>query len=307
MAISLVNLVLVDDGKRAYGEHVRGAAMKLSEVRSLLIDMDFHPSRALGQNFLIDGNILDILLEAADVSSRDQVLEVGPGLGTVTDGLLESARRVVAVEKDHRLFDYLRARFKGDARLELICADMLDVDAGTLLKSGVNKVVSNLPYSAGSRILINLAMAEAAPDRIVVTVQQEVAERLAATTDDDNYSKLSVWLQLDYDIELVKTVSPTCFWPVPEVRSEIVTMTRRRWQVLSRRERQTLYDLTTEAFTHRRKQVAAIFGRAEGALHIDPDETVRILGTLGLDARARPENLSVEKWCELAKILTSGR
>ena len=280
--------------------------MKLSEIRSLLTEMDFHPSRSLGQNFLIDGNILDILLDAAEIGPRDQVLEVGPGLGAVTERLVEAARRVVAVEKDRRLVAYLRERFKGERKLELIAADMLDVDAEALLTSGINVVVSNLPYSAGSRILVNLAMAETAPERIIVTVQQEVAARLAAGAGDPNYSKLGVWLQLDYDIELVKTVSPTCFWPVPEVKSEIVVMTRRRRQALSRAERQVFCEVTTEAFTHRRKQMAAIFARAGGRLHMAPERTARLLEGLGLDARARPENLSVKQWCELAKVLTSG-
>jgi len=160
--------------------------MKLSELRSLLNEMDFHPSRALGQNFLIDGNILDILLDAADVRHRDEILEIGPGLGAVTEALVDSARRVVAVEKDRRLYEHLRERFKDKPKLELICADMLEVDTEALLKTGFNKVVSNLPYSAGSRILINLAMAEAAPERIIVTVQQEVAERLAAQAGESN-------------------------------------------------------------------------------------------------------------------------
>jgi len=113
-----------------------------------------------------------------------------------------------------------------------------------------------------------------------------------------------VWLQLDYDIRLVKTVSPTCFWPVPEVRSEIVSLTRRRWQSLSKAERWMFYDLTTEAFTHRRKQLATIFAHAEGALHRAPGHIAAVLEQLELDPRARPEALSVEQWCALAKILT---
>jgi 16S rRNA (adenine1518-N6/adenine1519-N6)-dimethyltransferase len=269
--------------------------------------MDFHPSRALGQNFLIDAIILEILLDTADVKAKDQILEIGPGLGAVTECLVESVRRVVAVEKDRRLFDYLQERFKGKRNLELICGDMLETDTEALLKSGINKVVSNLPYSAGSRILVNLAMAEMSPERIIVTVQQEVAERLAAQAGDPNYSKLSVWLQLDYRIELVKTVSPTCFWPVPEVKSEIVSMTKRRWMPLSQAERQMFYAVTTEAFMHRRKQLAAIFGHARGALRLDPGDMMKRLESLGLDAKARPENLSVEKWCELSALLTSKR
>ena len=275
--------------------------MKLSELRSLLIEMDFHPSRALGQNFLIDGNILDILMETADLSPEDQVLEVGPGLGTVTERLLESARRVLAVEKDRRLFEYLGERFKDESKLELACADMLDVDVEALLASGVNTVVSNLPYSAGSRILINLAMAKTPPKRMIVTVQQEVGERLAAKANDRNYSKLSVWLQLDYDIELVKAVSPSCFWPVPEVKSQIVSLTKREGQALSQVERQAFCAITTEAFTHRRKQLVTIFNRAEGILHKQPADMGRRLEALGLDAKARPENLNVDQWCQLAR------
>ena len=152
---------------------------KPSDVRALLAAMDFHPSRVLGQNFLIDANILNILLDAAALAPTDAVLEVGPGLGVLTEGLIERAGRVVAVEKDSRLFEWLQNNYTASPKITLIHSDILDVELAPLLAGGVNKCVANLPYAVASRFLVELMGAERAPERIVVTVQLEVAERLA--------------------------------------------------------------------------------------------------------------------------------
>ena len=270
----------------------------LSQVRSLLVEQGIRPSKALGQNFLIDLNILNILLDAAKLSPKDRVLEVGPGLGVVTEQLLERVQSVVAVEKDERLFALLKERFRGRDNLDLVCADMLEVGPGILAESRVDNVVSNLPYSAGSRILADLAMSVARPRRMTVTVQEEVADRLAAQPGAKNYGLLSVWLQADYDICIVKAISPTCFWPRPEVQSVIISMTGHDRHRMTPSTRKSFYRLTKHVFTYRRKQLSTILARMSGkTCNAEP---TGLLGELGIDPKARPENLSIDDWLNLA-------
>ena len=276
----------------------------VSQVHDILDDLGIRPSKALGQSFLIDKNILGILIKTARLSGDDQVLEVGPGLGVVTEQLLRRVRSVTAVEKDGRLFDFLVRRFRGEPVLKLLHKDALDLDIGDLVKSGVNKVVSNLPYCAGSRILINLVKADAAPPQIVVTVQQEVAERLTARPGRRDYGMLSVWSNLIYSANLVKTVSPSCFWPRPEVRSAIVSMTAHgRHCSLEPEQKRVFYRVTKYAFMHRRKQMTTILSRAPLTLNVRAERGRKLLNELHIEARARPENLTIDNWCALARSL----
>jgi 16S rRNA (adenine1518-N6/adenine1519-N6)-dimethyltransferase len=272
----------------------------IREVRSLLADLGIHPNKALGQNFLIDLNILNILLDTAGISSKDSILEVGPGLGVVTERLLQKARHVIAVEKDDKLFSYLKNRFVEEEKLELICADMLDVDMGILSRAGVNKLVSNLPYSAGGRILVNLTMSDVRIDQITVTMQEEVAQRLAAKPGNKSYGSLTVWIQADYEVTLGKVISPTCFWPRPEVQSVIVNMNRRGSSLIEPSARAFFHEITKRFFMYRRKQIATIIGKVSGESGLSGSHFLRLLKDLGIDPTARPENLSVDDWCRLA-------
>ena len=269
-----------------------------SEVRALLATMDFHPSRVLGQNFLIDANILNILLDAAELTHRDAVLEVGPGLGVLTEGLLNRAGRVMAIEKDGRLFQWLEKKFTDFPNLGIIHADVLDVDLPALLAQGLNKCVANLPYSIASRFLVELFGAARAPERIVVTVQLEVAERFAAKPGTHDYGLISVLAQLDYEISIHKKISPTCFWPPPEVTSAILLMLRRKTPAATVRDRAALLKLLKLCFSKRRKQLGSIL-RGEFA------DTEKVMIALKIPPTARPENLSPTDWARLSNKLFS--
>lgn len=267
-------------------------------VRSLLEELGLEPSRALGQNFLIDRNILDILVEAAEPLAGQTVLEIGPGLGVLTEALLARAARVTAVEKDRRLYEFLRQRHAAEPRLTLIHSDFLDLDAREAAADGTAPVVSNLPYGAGSRILVELARLPMPPPRIVVTVQEEVAARLAAEAGQPERGLLGVWAQWAYSVEPIKRISPNCFWPRPEVTSTIVRLERRDAADMDAPERPQFYALTRLAFSHRRKQLATIFRR-------EPDGGVEeaTLRAADVDPRARPENLTVAEWRRLARTV----
>lgn len=265
-----------------------------SEVRELLSQLGLRPRRALGQNFLIDANILRILLRTAELRREDQVLEVGPGLGVLTEWLVRYAGRVVAVEKDPALFQFLQSHFAGTANLDLIHADILDADLEALLAGGVTKVVANLPYSVGSRFLVELFQSANPPARIVVTVQREVARRLAAAPRAEDYGLLGILAQTVYAVKIVKEISPTCFLPSPEVRSAIVELVRLPDDREPRpRNRAALLELLQGAFARRRKQLAPFLKSQAG-----------LLARLGIEPRARPEDLSPEQWVQLSNELT---
>jgi 16S rRNA (adenine1518-N6/adenine1519-N6)-dimethyltransferase len=269
---------------------------KPSDVRTLLAALDFHPSRVLGQNFLIDANILNILLDAAELTQRDQVLEVGPGLGVLTEGLLHRAGRVCAVEKDGRLFQWLEKKFAAFPSLGILHADILDVDLAALLAQGVNKCVANLPYSVASRFLVDLLNTPLPPERIVVTVQLEVAERFAATPGTHDFGLVSVLAQLAYAVRIHKRISPTCFWPPPEVTSAILVLERRVAPLAVVANRAALLHLLKYCFSKRRKQLGTI-------LREEFSTAEKVLGALGIPATTRPEQLSPVEWARLCAAL----
>lgn len=275
----------------------------LSNVRALLEQWGIRPQKSLGQNFLIDANILDILRQAADLQPDDQVLEIGTGLGILTEVLTPSAQRVVSVEKDRRLWDYLRERFRDTRNLELICGDMLELDSDALFASGINKVVANLPYSVGSAILVNFFKAVHPPQKIVVTLQQEVADRLVAGPNQHAFGLLSLWGQLTYEVSIRKIISPTCFFPSPNVKSAIIEMERRNSASPDDRVKTFFFELTKFAFTRRRKQLQTVFREPPPDWKVSAVHITTAMTTLGLDPHARPEALSVPQWLSLASQL----
>ncbi|MBI9020280.1 MAG: hypothetical protein JEZ10_03365, partial [Verrucomicrobia bacterium] len=149
-----------------------------SVIRALLDSLEHRPNKGLGQNYLIDGNIIGIIVKAADISQRDTCLEIGPGLGALTQVLLTTEAKLIAIEKDKTMVSHLRKSFQ---TLELLEADVLDVNLNELFAGGVNKIVANLPYSVGSRFIVNALEAAPLPEKMVFMVQKEVADRLTAT------------------------------------------------------------------------------------------------------------------------------
>lgn len=274
-------------------------------VRDTLARIGAAPSKALGQNFLIDAHMVDILVQSADVGPEDTVLEIGPGLGVLTDALAEKAGRVVAVEKDRRFTAHLQERFADNSRVTIIGGDFLELDLPVLLAEyGVGKVVANLPYNTGTRMLVDLIRAPKPPRTLVVTVQLEVGERLMAGPGDDAYGMLSVWARVGFQVELLKKISPSCFYPRPTVWSVITRLAARHPEGTGPAS-PLFYALTKEAFQHRRKQLAGILDKAPEPLRAPPAMSAPWLEALGADPRARPEQLSVEQWLNLTDCLAA--
>lgn len=256
-----------------------------SQVKNWCISNGFHPNKVLGQNFLIDLNARDAILDAGELAPGSRVLEIGPGLGVLTEGLLARGHHVTAIEKDPVLAARLADAMGSPQNLVVSPGDALDfIKEGAC--DGFPALVSNLPYQAGTRILLEMIQrVPAIPETIVVLVQTEVAERLAAGPGSKTRGLAGVWMQLDYDVTLVRTVKATCFWPRPEVGSTVVKCTRHhRTDDLPPEVRSCFHRLTKQAFEHRRKQLGAIF---KGII----------------ESTARAEELTNEDWLTLAETL----
>ena len=244
-----------------------------SQVKAWCIDHGFHPNKVLGQNFLVDRNALEAIVDAAALAPGTRVLEIGPGLGVLTEEMLRRGLAVTAIEKDPVLADRLAEALGNPPGLMVRAGDALDlIKDGSC--DGFPALVSNLPYQAGTRILLELVQrigvdrtggaalvaAQDAPETVVVLVQTEVAERLAASPGSKTRGLAGVWAQLDYDVQLVRAVKAACFWPRPEVGSTVVRLVRHhRNDALSPDWRARFRQITKQAFEHRRKQLGAIF------------------------------------------------
>ncbi len=254
--------------------------MTVTQVRRALEELNLRPSRALGQHFLIDGNILDIIVREADVRPDETVIEIGPGLGALTGRLVERAARVIAVEKDRRLAEHIRRHFP---EVELIVGDAVKVEL-----PACDKVVANLPYSISTPILERFVEGEPKPRRLVLTVQREVAERLAATPGHKEYGALTLFTQLCYHVTIVHVVSPRCFFPEPKVDSAIMALDRREPRV-KLLPGAPFHEIVRRGFSQRRKMLGKLlagFGAVEAGI-----------------ARRRAEELSLEEWIRLANAL----
>jgi len=267
-----------------------------SQVKAWCIENGFHPNKVLGQNFLIDRNALVSIVDAGLAGCSDahdaEVLEIGPGLGVLTEELLNRGCTVTAIEKDPVLAARLAESLGNPPKLRVVEADALDWIAGTRIDSDCNDygsvvpqfdaMVSNLPYQAGTRILLELVKRREIPS-MTVLVQTEVAERLAAKEGSKTRGLAGVWAQLDYDVRIVRKVAASCFWPRPEIGSSVVTLTRHDRNVgFSAKERDVFHRLTKKAFEHRRKQLGSIFKDL-------------------IQSSARAEELANEDWINLSK------
>ena len=270
-----------------------------SQVKAWCIENGFHPNKVLGQNFLIDQNALKAIVDAGlgGLGGLEglEVLEIGPGLGVLTEEMLKRGCRVTAIEKDSvlaaRLEKEAKARGEGEQwwkNLSVIAGDALDwIARGMGHETGdasFDRMISNLPYQAGTRILLEFVKARQFKS-MTVLVQTEVAERLAAKEGSKTRGLAGVWAQLDYDVRIVRKVAASCFWPRPEIGSSVVRLDRHdRNLSLSDEERRLFHRLTKQAFEHRRKQLGSIFKDM-------------------IQSTARAEELSNEDWINLVKEL----
>ena len=255
------------------------------------------PKKRLGQNFLIDPNIVRKIVALAELRPGDHVLEIGPGRGILTEALSHSAGRVTAVEIDPRLHAYLESRKSELPNVELVCEDALAYPVGNLPMGTI--VVANLPYYISTSLLFRLLAQLDRFPRMVLMLQDEVADRLVARPGGSDYGVLSVMAQ--YAAEIIKSfrVSPQCFRPRPEVASAVVILRAHTRRKMSQQEEAAFRTLVKAAFAHRRKTLINSL-RDEGfALH----PLAETLQRLDIAPNSRAETLSVEDFIRLALAL----
>jgi 16S rRNA (adenine1518-N6/adenine1519-N6)-dimethyltransferase len=271
--------------------------MTLSDIREILSERDLKLSKSLGQNFLHDQNQVRRIVAAAEAGPGDKILEIGPGLGPLTEALLQSGAEVLAIEKDRRLFDFLQQKFTVAPRLQLLHDDGLKYLKTHRSWDGW-KLVSNLPYSVGSSILVELAQAENPPERMVATLQVEVAQRIAAVAGSEHYGILGLLLQLRYQCAGWFKIPPSCFFPEPDVDSACVTLLRRPVPLLQTEWHPLFVILVKRAFSQRRKMMFKLLKQKwpESLLAAAFQE-------LALSRQIRAEAVCLEQFVRLAEIL----
>jgi 16S rRNA (adenine1518-N6/adenine1519-N6)-dimethyltransferase len=296
--------------------------VKLFEMRDLLARREIQLTKSLGQNFLHDGNQLRRIVEAAELKKTDKVLEIGPGLGPLTELLLERAGKVLAIEKDARLVEFLRERFpsvsegrvsrapnsantkdQGLPELAPPKFTLLHDDALEFLKRDQRdwngwKLVANLPYSVASPILVELAQSRGRPERMVATLQLEVAQRLMAKAGGADYGVFTLLIQLDYEPRDWFKIPASCFFPEPDVDSACVILNRRATPLLPGNQRATFVKIVKRAFSQRRKMMLKLLKQ-----DWPKEKLERAFAELTISSQERAEKLSLEQFVGLTQIL----
>ncbi len=259
--------------------------MTLSEIRATLTKYSLKPLKRFGQNFLHDANlcrwIAHEIQNAMGMLPPHPLLEIGPGLGALTERLLECGFKIHAVEIDRGLYQYLTLRFEQHPQLQITLADILEFLPKALEETHWPAIIGNLPYNISTPILFSILNARMLPDVLFFMLQEELADRLRALPGTKNYGAPSVILQQAYTITHLKTIPPQLFYPAPEVHSALLRFKRKREHVSSL-EFLKFQRAVRTAFQQRRKQLRA---------------------TLPCDSTARPEELSPDEWWTLAASL----
>jgi 16S rRNA (adenine1518-N6/adenine1519-N6)-dimethyltransferase len=263
-----------------------------SETTALLREIEVSPVKSLGQNFLHDRNLSRWIVDQIDAADSDYVVEIGPGLGALTRPLLATGARVLALEKDRRLVEFLRKQFPSD-RLEVRHGDALNFEVLTLFGKAKVKLIGNLPYYISSQLLLKFLEFPSPISLAVLMLQKEMADRLSAAPGTKEYGALTVLLKRHYQIKLLKRVPTAVFIPRPEVDSAIIRIIPRALDDLPPYDDDFLVSLVRQGFSQRRKQLGKLLRNAV-------EDWPAAAAALGLDPKARAENLSLEQWIALA-------
>ena len=276
------------------------------ETIAVLQRYGFNFQKKYGQNFLIDTHVLDKIIGAAQIGPDDFVLEIGPGIGTMTQYLAEAAREVVAVEIDTKLIPILQDTLKEYDNVTVLNEDILKVDIRKIAeeKNGGKpiKVVANLPYYITTPIIMGLFESEVPLDSITVMVQKEVADRMQVGPGTKDYGALSLAVQYYAEPYIVANVPPNCFIPRPAVGSAVIRLTRYQEKPVKVNDASFMFKIIRASFNQRRKTLQnGQYNSSE--LRIPKEKTVAALEEMGLTPTIRGEKLSLEEFAQLSDIL----
>lgn len=280
-------------------------------TREILADYQIRLSKALGQNFLIDGNIIEKIVNIAEIKSGDQIIEIGPGIGSLTQALLERIEdgRLFAIEKDERMVQILKELFQAE-QLTLIHRDVLDIDwpefftENALLDKPV-KLAANLPYYITTPIIMGLLEARVPVERYVFMVQKEVAERMVAKPGGKDYGALSIAVQYYTRPEICHIVPPSVFIPQPDVKSAIIKLETNETPPVQLEDERFFFQIVQAIFQQRRKNLKNSLSKAAN-IRLDRELIEESLQEMGIPEGTRGEMLDLSEIGQLSNILFKG-
>lgn len=273
---------------------------------AVLQKYNFNFQKKFGQNFLIDTSVLDRIIDASEITKEDCVLEIGPGIGTMTQYLAERAGEVIAVEIDKALIPILKETLSAYDNVTVINDDILKVDVNAIVQERNGgkpiKVVANLPYYITTPIIMGLFENHVPLKSITIMVQKEVADRMQVGPGTKDYGALSLAVQYYAKPEIVANVPPNCFIPRPNVGSAVIRLTRYEEPPVQVKDEVFLFAVIRASFNQRRKTLVNGLGNAQG-LGVTKEEVAQVLEEMGLSATIRGETLTLEQFAELSNRL----
>lgn len=274
----------------------------VSRTRQIMDKHRLSFKKSLGQNFIIDVNILKKIIKKAEVDEETIVIEIGPGIGALTEQLAQTAKHVYAFEIDQRFIDVLQQELNPYENITIFNEDILEADLDALIQDVEGekiKVVSNLPYYVTTPILMKLLTDELPISSYTVMMQKEVAERMAAKPSTKEYGSLSIAVQFYTTSEIVMSVSPSCFMPQPNVESAILKLTKREQPIVDVLDRALFFEIVKASFEQRRKTIKNNLGR-HFKERLGKDELEVIFQKSSIEPTRRGESLSIKEFAGLA-------
>jgi len=278
------------------------------ETKFIMKKYGITANKKLGQNFLIDDNAVDVIVQASNITKEDLVIEIGPGLGTLTKPLLENAGKVICIELDDRMLEILDDRFKLYNNFELINNDVLKVDLKKLILENKNetikhaKVVANLPYYITTPIIMKLLEERLDIESITVMVQKEVADRLVAIPGEENTGAITYAINYYTNPGRVYEVDKSSFIPAPEVNSTVIKLDVLKTPNVQVKNEDLMFKVIKAAFMQKRKTL--LNGLSNSNLFGDKDKIQEMLNNLNIDLKIRGEKLTLQDYAKIADFLT---
>jgi 16S rRNA (adenine1518-N6/adenine1519-N6)-dimethyltransferase len=288
------------------------------QIQQLLASAGVRPNKKLGQHFLIDLNLMRLLLDSANINKNDVALEIGCGTGSLTESLVKKAGMVIAVEFDRVLAEIAKSQLANTPNLKLINADVLKskhtlnpavtnaLETARKNYSGRVLLVANLPYNVASPVIINLVTGPSIVDAMYVTVQKEVADRMTAPPGSSHYGALSIFLAATGDVKTIRVLKPTVFWPAPKVDSEMVSFVRN--QAKSERiENMKLFIETVNLFMGHRRKMLKTSSKLVKKEQLKIENWTKIFKKCSIDPQKRPGQLRAEDFIAIANLCHNAR
>ena len=282
----------------------------LEETKFLMKKYKIKANKSLGQNFLIDDTVIEDIVEGAKIEKDDLVIEIGPGLGSMTAKLLEKAKKVICVELDRKMIQILNDRFIAYDNIELINSDVLKLDINKIIKEEKEqnqikdvKIVANLPYYITTPIIMKLLEENLDIESITVMIQKEVAERLIEVPSGKNTGAITYTVYYYCESQKIREVENTCFVPMPEVTSEVINLKLRKEPPIKVEDKKIFFNIIKSAYMQRRKTL--VNALVNTGVFTSKEEGIKVLKTLNLREDIRAENLTIEDFGRICYIFCS--